>query len=309
MATVPIARPQGTATDTGTRASWVARHPLLAYSALAYALSWLILVPAGLGLIPDGAGGILSWLPPFGPAVAASIVTALSGGRPAVRQLLRRLGQWRVGAHWYLLILAGIPLLELLGAFALLGTMPLDDLGRNWPVLFTRYLPTVVYVFLFTGLGEEPGWRGVALPRLQERHGPLRGTAVLAVVWALWHLPNVLFGGWTGLSFALWLVGTLASAFLYTWVSNHTGGSILIAALLHGAINGASGLTGARGLLPGFDDALHVHKYGAIALAFTAAALVLVAATRGRLGYRPPPAARSGEAAGAGTPPPAEGRG
>jgi uncharacterized protein len=309
MGTVPIARPQATPTDTGTRASWLARHPLLAYSALAYGLSWLILAPAGLGLIPDNAGAILSWLPPFGPAVAAFLVTALIGGRPAVGQLLRRLGQWRVGARWYLLILAGIPLLGLLGAFALLGTVPFGDLARNWPAFFTRYLPTVLYVFFFTGLGEEPGWRGFALPRLQERHGPLLGTAVLGVVWALWHLPNLLFGGYTGASYALWLVATLASTVIYTWVYNRTGGSILIAALLHGAINSGSGLLGTRGLLPSFDDALHLHRYGAIALGFTAAALVLVVATRGRLGYRPDPVATAGDAAGASGPPPAAGRG
>ena len=185
---------------------------------------------------------------------------------------------------WYLLVLLGIPLVELMGAFAVLGSVPLEDLARNWLVIFTGYLPAVLYVAIFTGLGEEPGWRGFVLPKLQERHGPLIGTAVLSVLWAAWHLPNVLFGGWTGLSFSLWLVGTLASAFIYTWVYNRTGGSILLAALLHGAINGSSGLV--TGLLPGLDDALHVPLYGALALAFTVAAVVLVAATRGRLGYR-----------------------
>ena len=74
--------------------------PLLAYFALAYALSWLILVPAGLDLLPDSAG-ILAWLAPFGPAAAAFVVTALTGGRPAVGQLLRRMGQCRVGIRWY----------------------------------------------------------------------------------------------------------------------------------------------------------------------------------------------------------------
>jgi membrane protease YdiL (CAAX protease family) len=133
-------------------------------------------------------------------------------------------------------------------------------------------------------MGEEPGWRGFALPRLQDRHGPLLATAVLAVVWASWHLPNLLFGGWTGLSFALWLAGTVAAAFIYTWVYYRTGGSIMLAALLHGAINGSSGLV--TGLLPGFNDALNVPLYGADALAFTIAAVVLVVATRGRLGYR-----------------------
>src|SRR3712207_9448391 len=94
---------------------------------------------------------------------------------------------------WYLLVLIGIPLLMLLGAFVVLGTVPLDALAHNWPVIFTGYPIYVVYIAIFTGLGEEPGWRGFALPRLQERHGPLLGTAVLAALWAAWHLPNVLF--------------------------------------------------------------------------------------------------------------------
>ena len=178
----------------------------------------------------------------------------------------------------------GIPLIELLGAFAVLGSVPLDDLARNWPVIFTGYLPAVVYVAVFTGMGEEPGWRGFALPRLQERHGPLIGTAFLSVLWAMWHLPNVLFGGWTGLSFSLWLAGTVASAFIYTWVYNNTADSILLAALLHGAING--GTTLVTGLLPGLDDALHLPLYGALAIGFSVAAVVLVVTTRGRLGYQ-----------------------
>ena len=257
--------------------------PLVAFFVLAYALSWLILVPAAFGLLPDSSAGVLAWLPPFGPAAAAFLVTGLTGGRPAVGQLLRRLVQWRVGVRWYLLVFLGIPLLELMGAFTVLGSVPLDDLARNWPVIFTGYLPAVVYVAIFTGMGEEPGWRGFALPRLQDRHGPLLGTAFLAVVWASWHLPNVFFGGWTGLSFSLWMALTLASAFIYTWVYNHTGGSILLAALLHGAINGGTVLV--TGLLPGLDDVLHVPLYGAVALALSVAAVVLVVATKGRLGY------------------------
>jgi uncharacterized protein len=274
-----------TTTVTPSRITMTTRaFPLAAYFILAYALSWLILVPAGLGLLPNSAGGVLPWVVPFGPAVAAFVVTALTGGRPAVGQLLRRLVQWRVGLGWYLLVLLGVPLVELLGAFVVLGTVPLDDIARNWPVIFTGYLPAVVYVAIFTGMGEEPGWRGFALPRLQERQGPLLATAVLAVVWGMWHLPNVLFGGWTGLSYALWMALTVASAFIYTWVYNNTGGSILMAALLHGAING--GTTLVTGLLPDFDDELHVPLYGAVALAFAVAAVVLVVATRGRLGYR-----------------------
>src|ERR687894_2810398 len=278
MATTTATPSRATAT-TGTRSVF----PLIAFFALAYALSWLILVPAGLDLLPASAV-FLAWLAPFGPAVAAFVVTALTGGRPAVGQLLRRMVQWRVGIHWYLLILFGVPLVELLGAFAVLGSVPFEDLARNWPLVFTSYLPQALVAVVVIGLAEETGWRGFALPRLQEWRGPLVGTSVLAAVWAGWHLPNVLFGGWTGASYALWLVGTLAVAFVFTWLFNHTGGSILLAALFHAAINMSSGLV--LDLLPGMEDAFGVQLYGAVAIACVIVALVLVAATRGRLGYR-----------------------
>jgi len=179
MATT-TATPSRTTATTGTRSVL----PLVAFFALAYALSWLILVPAGLGLLPDSAG-ILAWLAPFGPAVAAFVVTALTGGRSAVGQLLRRMVQWRVGIHWYLLILFGVPLVELLGAFAVLGSVPLDDLAKNWPLIFTSYLPQVLVAVVVIGLAEETGWRGFALPRLQERRArghrrPGRGVGLVA---------------------------------------------------------------------------------------------------------------------------------
>ncbi len=86
-----------TTTATPSRITMTARaFPLAAYFLLAYALSWLILVPAGLGLLPESSADILVWLSPLGPAVAAFVVIGLTGGRPAVGQLLRRLVQWRV---------------------------------------------------------------------------------------------------------------------------------------------------------------------------------------------------------------------
>jgi hypothetical protein len=83
----------GTITATPSRiTTTTGAFPLVAYFVLAYALSWLILVPAGLGLLPDSAGGVLPWVVPFGSAVAAFVVTGLTGGRPAGGQLLRRRG-------------------------------------------------------------------------------------------------------------------------------------------------------------------------------------------------------------------------
>src|SRR4028119_1503745 len=90
---------------TATKA--MSEFPLVAYFVLAYALSWLILVPAGFGLLPDSSAGVLSNVAPFGPAVAAFVVTAITGGRRAVGGLLRRLVQWRGGGGWELVVVLG----------------------------------------------------------------------------------------------------------------------------------------------------------------------------------------------------------
>ncbi len=83
-------------------------------------------------------------------------------------------------------------------------------------------------------LGEEPGFRGYALPRLQADRSPLVATAILGVVVAGWHLPLVLDGrlGWIG------LVSTVAITFVYAWLFNHTDGSVLLPVIFH-AMQGA----------------------------------------------------------------------
>jgi membrane protease YdiL (CAAX protease family) len=276
--------------DTASRSAFLARHALLAYLVLAYGFSWIILVPAGLafqaGMLGDDSGpvGLLALLAPFGPALAAFVVSAAIGGRAAVGELLRRLVQWQVGIGWYLLVLLGVPVVELLGAFVVIGRVPVEDLVENLPVILGRYLPNLLAVTVLTGLAEEPGWRGFALPRLQVQPGPLVGTAILGVVWAGWHLPNLLFGGWTVESYGLWFVATVASAFLYTWVYNHVAGSLLVMMLLHATINTGAGLT--TWLIPGFAATDRTPLYAATAISMGVVAIVLVMFTRGRLGFR-----------------------
>ncbi|MCO4238903.1 CPBP family intramembrane metalloprotease [Pseudarthrobacter sp. MDT3-28] len=94
-------------------------------------------------------------------------------------------------------------------------------------------------------LGEEPGFRGYALALLQASRPPLVSAAILGVLIALWHLPLVLFGG-------LSLIGlptTFAITFLYVWLFNRTGGSVLLTLLFHNSQGtftmGSFGFTGA----------------------------------------------------------------
>ena len=139
--------------------------------------------------------------------------------------------------------------------------------------------------FFFSGpLGEEPGWRGFALPRLQALHGPLVGSIILGVLWGLWHLP-LFFTPWnelTTFNVVVYVLATTCLSIIYTWVFNNTKGSILIAILLHWSFDVAT--VPVASLFP----APIVLDYGLLVIlpGFGAVALLMIALTRGRLGYQ-----------------------
>ncbi len=298
MTTARIARLGDTSTTVAARLSWLARRPLLAYFALAYAVSWALWLPyylsqSGLGLLPIELPILLLVLGQYGPAVAAFVTAAAGGGRPAVRALLRRHGQWRVHPGWYALAIVGPLLLLALPLVARVGAGPLRALGQDGPFLLLEYLVGALVFKLVLGgaLGEEAGWRGFALPRLQARYGALGGSLVLGALWAAWHAPHYLSPARVAQSPPLpFALSVLAMAIIFTWVANRTGGSLVIAILLHAAINTVPPTL--RPLVPdlgaGEFTALYVAGYVAVAL-------LLVAATRGRLGYGPERAGPPGE--------------
>jgi membrane protease YdiL (CAAX protease family) len=201
----------------------VRRNQVAAFFALAFALTWLAFIP----WYASNAEGI-PWFT-FGPFAAALIMSALTGGWPAVRGLLAKIGHWRVGILWYLVAL-GLPVAIQLAAILinpLFGSPP--PAWSNIPPV-ASIIPMVLLFAVFSGpLGEEPGWRGFALPRLLERYPALTASLVLGVVWAAWHLPLLLVDDLT-------LYGTInavLAAVVFTWVYQNTGGSVLIPILMH----------------------------------------------------------------------------
>jgi membrane protease YdiL (CAAX protease family) len=134
-------------------------------------------------------------------------------------------------------------------------------------------------------LGEEPGWRGFALPRLHLACGPLGGSVVLGVLWALWHLPLFWSGVWTPPSVAnivMFIVMITLLTVVMTWVFNNAGGSLLITMLMHASFN-----TFANKVVAPLFPARLLNDYGLLPelVGFGAVAIVVVAATRGRLSY------------------------
>jgi membrane protease YdiL (CAAX protease family) len=164
---------------------------------------------------------------------------------------------------------------------------PFQALAQQWPVLFTRYLPYVALTTLATGLAEEPGWRGFALPRFQAKHGPLAGTFMLGLVWSFWHLPNLLFQPGGLFTFGLWFAATMVNSFVLAWVYNRTNGSLLLVMLLHAAQNVTSGLV--ANLLGARDAVQFMNEYYTVsAITFGVVMVVVILVTRGRLGYPAP---------------------
>jgi uncharacterized protein len=220
----------------------VRRRPTIAFFVAAFALTWVVWVPRALGSAwAVGLGAVWTYM----PAVAALLVAAVVG-HGAVRDLGRRLTRWRVPLRWYAVVLLGpaafwAVVLAVVGVLGLLG-VPYDGTAAPRPPgadLGVRVLPVLVVLALTDGLGEEAGWRGFALPRLLGRLPGLAASVLLGLVWALWHLPLV----WTegaaleGASAVLLLLELPARSIVFTRVFGATGGSALIAILLHVALS------------------------------------------------------------------------
>lgn len=276
----------------------IRRRPLIWFFALANLLSWAawtpyILSENGLGLLhfrfPEllGTSQFAGVLPGayLGPIFSAYVVTRVADGRPGLRRWVGRLANWRVNWRWYVGVVVAVP------AVLTVASVALTDQGPMLPALATliAYVPGLVLQMVTTGLAEEPGWRDFALPRLQERFGPLGGTLVLGPLWGVWHLP-LFFSDWGNWPHWTWLtpiefVATCVTfSIIMTWVFNRSGESLPIAMLLHTSVNNFFSIAWSE-MFP----TLPIQATSnAFLLGSATIAIVLLAVTRGRLGYRAP---------------------
>lgn len=182
----------------------------------------------------------------YGPLIGALVATWMDAGREGLADLWRRMTRWNVAGRWYLTALAitflisGVPV----GIFALTGGFKSSAIALSY--IFFAFLLQLVS----SGLGEEPGWRGFLLPRLQSRFQGEKYIWVLGLIWAVWHYPVTILYTLPMLQNAampqmvitivLALAGQTMSligmAFIYAWLYNRTQ-SIFLMIVFHALSN------------------------------------------------------------------------
>jgi membrane protease YdiL (CAAX protease family) len=247
--------------DGRHRGGFVRQHSLLCFFLLTFGLSWagmlaaVLVSPGGLTTTPEqlqGSLGVAIAGMLLGPLVAGVVMTWLVSGRGGFHELRRRLTRWRVGLRWYAFALLVAPV-AMAGTLLVISVVSQDFLPRigaeqdRLPLLLMG-----LAVGVTVGFCEEIGWTGFAVPRMRLRRGVLGTGLALGIVWGFWHLLQGYYAsGVTSheISLAVWaplwvlacLVGQLvAYRVLMVWVYERTGGSLLLAIVMHASLAGST---------------------------------------------------------------------
>ena len=260
---------QGQGSSRGVR-GMVQDHRLLVFAGIVVLLTLLV---AALRLGRETAPFALIFVSP----ISALITAGVADGRGAIVRIFRRIARWRVAPRWYA-IAFGIPLLMWLGVAAggiATGT-PTSSMFQG-----LVELPLVFLVVLIPAFIEEFGWRGYAVPIAPRSWSMLITALVVGGLFIVPHLALYLPGGLYD-TLPLWPLPfiLLSYAVLLTWAYVGSGGSALIAALMHGAFNGMTPLS--RGIDPVTEWQLH----GIVITIIAVAVVALSPALRRAIGER-----------------------
>ncbi|MBE7470222.1 MAG: hypothetical protein DPW09_22375 [Anaerolineae bacterium] len=251
--------------------AFIKRQPQVTFWAIAY----LTFFGAYLmyALYPSELWNFAIW----GVFLGGAFVTGIADGRSGLKTYFSRIVRWRVGLKWYIVALF-LPLVMRLAAFGLNiasgATLSPNIQWPSWPDLIIE----VLIVFFLVGLGEEPGFRGFALPRLLVGRSALAASLILGVLHAIWHLPLFV----TGAESPILILIIISGAVLITWLFNHTQGSVLMVMLLHASLNLWVGIFN-----PLFSEADAARQTTWLAVVFVATAAVLVLVTGPNLARKP----------------------
>ena len=224
--------------------NWIKKHQLISF----FVLSYIIMYGVMFGYIFLNPGQPLQpwslvWaVGIFSPTISAVFLSWVIGGAAEVKRLLSGFTRWKVGFGWYfaaLFLLLGPLVIALV--YIALGHPPV---GLQPGVTVTAFLGIILFQFFSGPLGEETGWRGFALPRLESKYNALVSSLILGVIWTFWHLPFFYLTGATqvGIPLPIYLFLVLTITLYLTWLYNNTRGSLVITTLAHFTYNLSSTL-------------------------------------------------------------------
>jgi uncharacterized protein len=204
---------------------------------IAYAISWTAWITLFVQRFSPfaGRGRWLYVAAIIAPHAAALVSTTVEGGRAGLRAFYHRVLR-QVPFRWAIVAICVPPIIYLIRDVIYVGfSLPHDAFFHRPP----RTVSMLIFGQLVVVLGEEPGWRGFALPRLIARFGAIGGTLILGIAWAVWHLPLFMIAGTpqyrTGfLPFALML---MAWSMVITLLVLRAQGSVIPAMLFHASVN------------------------------------------------------------------------
>jgi membrane protease YdiL (CAAX protease family) len=266
--------------------TFLKQHQITIFFVLVIVLSWF---PWYAGIAPETVT--------FMPSLLGLAMAFAVGGKQGGLNLLRSVGRWRVQSRYWLIAWFG-PLFMFvvgLGIYLIMGGQaPSFTVFRQELTLVPLWL---VVVFLpFNGpVGEELGWRGYALPKLQQRAGPLIASLVIGTIWGIWHLPSFFnptsVQASLGLVFLIpYVVGTISNSVIMTWLYNRAKASALVAGIIWHAATDFWGpmFLADFSLAAGSGGTVTVNQtlYAIVLALLAVVAVILTIITKGQLGYK-----------------------
>ena len=292
----------------------MARHPVLAFMLISVGIGFAAAIPPIVDseILPFGLplhGVFLS----LDTGLAAFLVTAALSGRAGIVDLTRRSVRWRVPVRWYLIALFSVPVGATLISLVIYGTQALGTASGGWPRALAEVGAVFVLQLVLFQLCEDYGFTGFHQHHWQDRYHPMKLTLYVALLWAVWHLPDHFAEeGWgvealisAPVIFAIEVVSLFFARAIFVWFYNRTGSSVLLVAIFHASFDAAI-MQLSYDVVPASNTARFLIFSGVIVLF----AIAVIIATKGRLGRHAGvvPIPEASETAGEHTPDDAAGR-
>lgn len=227
--------------------TFIKSNAIATYYILALLLGGGVTFLVVLDVLPSG----LIFIAASSASLSGIVITAITDGKKGLKRLFGRLLIWRVAIGWWLFAVLFLGITVPLGFILnpLFGGEHMD-LTNMQPMY--QIVPMMIMYFITAGLGEELGWTGFLMPRLQARYNALVSAIIRGALWGFWHFPLFLisglehriladfpYSGWMmqkGFLIAMGgfiILNQIPWSIFYTWIFNNAKGSLLLVAAMH----------------------------------------------------------------------------